>query len=534
MLARDLPFHQMFASVVRPVVSEEKDRLLAIASMDELAKFIPNIDVSRNIDLLPIAFDACVINRGNKNGDIMNTEIGLATYKTFIHKFIDTEHNRKKVIGVILSASLSEFGTNKILTEEDVRGTDKPFNITLGGVLWKAVNSDLCDLVEESNDPDSDNYMKASASWELGFSGYDVVEFEPGEKEISKGKIISDPEFIKKIDKYLKANGGSGVKDNKSYYRLPNQDVVAMGIGLTEKPAAEVQGIAVKVDEKKDAKASESFAVEDVNKKNIITKEESISQTPEINVKRERTSFMKITAITDITDENLKQCSASVITEFIQSELKKASDTFATEKQQQATAAEKAQKSADELGKKLSEMHASLETLVKEKQERERVDAFNARMSETVASYELPAEVAAVIADDLKNLASAEAYASWKTKAETLLKPYSKVALAAAKKAKADEEAEAKAKKDKEDAEAKAALEKKGDKKDDKEGDKDGDDKKKDAKASTEAIASVVETALDNADKEKGGLPNGSSAAAPNLKEKFKTAFAEENFVIKK
>jgi len=529
MSPKELPFHNIFASVIRPVVSEEKDKLLAIASMDELSKFVPNIDTLRNIDLLPVAFDACVVNRGNKNGDIINTEIALATYKTFINKFIDTEHNRQKVIGVILTASLSEFHTNKILTEDDVRGKDIPFNITLGGVLWRAVNGDLCDLVEDSSDQDSDNYRKVSASWELGFSGYDVVELEPGDKNLSEGKIIKDPEFLKKIDKYLKSSGGSGCKDNKNYYRMPNENVIAMGIGLTEKPAAEVKGIATNVDQKEPEAKAESVASEDLNKKNITTIAESISQTQQINVKRERTAIMKINSITDITDENLKQCSASAVAEFIQSELSKASKTFTEEKAQQAQAAQQVQATAQELNKKLDEMKASLDAMAKEKADRDKVDAFNTRMSETVASYELPDEVATIVADDLKNISTAEAYASWKTKAETLLKPYSKSAIAAAKKAKADmDEAEAsKKKKDMEDAEAKVKADK--DAADKAANDKDG---KKGANASTEAIASAVEGALDNANVTKGGLPNSSSAVAQGLKEKFKTAFAEEGFII--
>jgi hypothetical protein len=535
MLARDLPFHQIFSSIVRPVVSEEKDKLLAIASMDELSKFIPAIDVSRNIDLLPIAFDACVVNRGNKNGDMIDTDTGLATYKTFIHKFIDTEHNRQKVIGVILTASLSEFGTNKLLTEDDVKGSDKPFNITLGGVLWKAVNGDLCDLVEDSNDPDSDNYRKVSASWELGFSGYSVVELEQGEKSLSKGKVITDPDFIKKIEKYLKCFGGSGVKDGKSYYRMPNENVIAMGIGLTEKPAAEVQGIAVNTDAKPALAEAALENTEASVEKNNNAKAEIISQSQENNVKRERESNMKITSIADITDESLKQCSASVVTDFIKSELQKANDTFITEKANQATAAQKLQETTQSLAAKLDEMKASLEALAKEKADRERVDAFNSRMSEIVASYELPDDVSKIVVEEIKGLGTAEAYAAWQTKAATLFKPYSKTAIAAAKQAKADEEAEAKKKED----EAKAKFvpfEKKGDKKDDKEGDKDGDDKKddkkKDAKAS-EAIASVVDAAIDNADKKDAGLPNSTSAVAQGLKEKFKNAFASENFVIK-
>ncbi len=549
MLAKEYPYRQIFASAVKPLVSEEKDRMLAIASMQELSTFVPYIDTEKNIDLLPIAFDACVINRVNKNGDLIDTNIALATYKSFINKFIDTEHNRQKVIGVILSASLSEFGSNRLLREEDVVGKDIPFNITLGGVLWRAVNGDLCDLVEEANDPTSDNYMNVSASWELGFSDYKILELEKGEKNLSQGVVIMYPELIHKVKKYLKCYGGSGVYDGKSYSRMPCENVIAMGVGLTEKPAAEVRGIALKLEEPAEVSQPEEPILAS-NTTNNINNSQIISQNVEYNVKRERESNMKITSIADITDENLKQCSASVIAEFISSELRKANEAYSAEKHEQATANQNLKASTEALSKTVQEMQASLENLQKEKVAREKVDAFNARMEEVIASYELPEDVTKVVAVDLANISSAEAFASWKERAEILLKAYSKTALAAAKAAKCkadDEEMEAKKAKAAAD-EAEAAKKKASDKnnvddiaKADDEDANDGtadaskkkkNDKKKDDKK--EAIASAVEGALDNADKKDKGLPNSSSSASPGLKEKYATAFAEENFVIKK
>ena len=83
---KNLPFKQSFSSIIKPVVSKEKDELLAIASLNELSHFIPNIDTDQHIDLLPIAFNACVVNRVNKNGDVINTDTALAIYKNFINK----------------------------------------------------------------------------------------------------------------------------------------------------------------------------------------------------------------------------------------------------------------------------------------------------------------------------------------------------------------------------------------------------------------------------------------------------------------
>ena len=55
------------------------------------------------MDLLPVAFNACVVNRVNKNGDVINTATALDICKNFINKPINVEHNRSNIVGVILS-----------------------------------------------------------------------------------------------------------------------------------------------------------------------------------------------------------------------------------------------------------------------------------------------------------------------------------------------------------------------------------------------------------------------------------------------
>ena len=49
-----------FSSILKPLVSEEKDKYLALASLMEVGNFIPNIDTEKNVDLLPVAFNAAV------------------------------------------------------------------------------------------------------------------------------------------------------------------------------------------------------------------------------------------------------------------------------------------------------------------------------------------------------------------------------------------------------------------------------------------------------------------------------------------
>ena len=83
------------SAVVKPIVSFEKDRLLAMASLNELQKYIPNIDTAKNVDLLPIAFNAFVANRVNKNDDVSNGITSVSLAKLFVNKPINIENNYK-------------------------------------------------------------------------------------------------------------------------------------------------------------------------------------------------------------------------------------------------------------------------------------------------------------------------------------------------------------------------------------------------------------------------------------------------------
>ena len=133
---KEFKYKTIFSSTIKPLVSEEKDKYLAMASILDIGDFIPDVDTGKDIDLLPVAFNACVANRVNKNGDVVDSKTAMSMYKNFVNKPINLEHKRDRVVGVILAAGFSEFGTDKPLNEKDIEGDD-PFNITLGGVIWK-------------------------------------------------------------------------------------------------------------------------------------------------------------------------------------------------------------------------------------------------------------------------------------------------------------------------------------------------------------------------------------------------------------
>tara|TARA_Y100000310_G_scaffold254_1_gene340 strand:- start:18384 stop:19886 length:1503 start_codon:yes stop_codon:yes gene_type:complete len=497
MTQKDLKYKTVFSSTIRPLVSEERDKYLALASLADVGDFIPDIDAEENIDLLPIAFNACVVNRVNKNGDVIDASTASKIYENFINKPINIEHNRDKVVGVILTAGFSEFGTDTVLTKEQISDNSTPFNITLGGVFWKVVNSELADLIEESSDPTSENYMTISASWELGFSDFNIILLDIDEKNIENGQIISEKEAIEEIQEHLKAFGGNGcIGDDKKAYRQVIGEVVPLGIGLTDSPAADVKGVATEVT--KEAEKEEEFLVKSAKENN------NISQDPKRDViPKEKSIIMKIKSVNDITDDLLKTVEATVVSDFIEEELKHASEKFNTEKtklQDELTEArnerETLSKDHEELKSKLEEVEKSLADLEKEKKQREAEAKFNERMALLDEEYELNDEDREVLASDIKDM-NEEDFVSFQKKISILLKNKTKAYIEAEESKKAEELKSAE--------EAKASEE-------------------------SEKEEVVVETAVDEADKENDEIPNSIQAEEETLLEKYKKAFSIDQF----
>ncbi len=262
---------------------------------------------------------------------------------------------------------------------------------------------------------------------------------------------------------------------------------------MTKKPAADVVGIAVNKDEIK----TEASQKEEI--KNNNTKTENLS----VNV--ERKQFMKLTSIKDITEESVKSITASAISEFISTEILSKSEEWAKDKKslesviaQANSLTEKTKADFEKVQKELATVQATVDSLNKEKADREKVETFNSRMNEISAAYELDEELQSAVVEEVKAIASDEDFGKWKKKASILFKGFAK----------------------------KKVLPE-----DKKDGGKDDDMEDKNGKVKT-AKASVVDDAIDNGKKEKGDLPN-STSTEPTLKEKWAKAFDKDNFEIK-
>ena len=503
----DFKYKTSFSAVVRSLVAEEKAMYLSLASLANIGDFIPDVDTDKDFDLLPIAFNSFVANRINKNGDVVDTETALSIAEHFVNKPINIEHDRKKVIGAVLVAGFSEFGSDKPLDREKVKDTSGPFNVTLGGVLWRVVNDDVTDLVEEASDPSSELYQRISASWELGFNEFNVAIMEAGEKNLENATIVTDKDKVNELKDHLRANGGDGTtEDGKSVYRQVIANVVPLGIGLTESPAADVKGIATMGEKILPVLEEEKAENQEEPEEGVF--EENSSQELKNNVIENKDStIMEIKSLKDINDESLKEVSASQVTDFIEDELEKACDKFSEEK----GAVEAALKSAEEdqaklnddhqeLQKELEKVQEAVKTLSEEKAERERLEQFNTRMAALDEEYKLSDEEREVLAKDIKEL-DEESFSAYSDKLAILLRDKTKKAEAEAIEA---EEAKIEAEK----------IE----------------------KTTVEEISTeeVVEEAVSEAQEESDAtISNTTNPEEPSVYDKYKEAFSSEGFQIK-
>ena len=471
---KEFKYKTSFSSVIKPVVSKDRNLQLAQASLEQLRNFIPNVDLENNYDLLGVAFPLFNVNLFNRNDDGVDTSFALQIYKSFVNKFINISHKRDVCVGTILSAHITEYGTDKPLTEEEIKDTEDIFNITVGGVLWRTVNEDLAELIEDSNSVLDENFDKIKASFEVGFTDYKLVKCPANSRALADGVIIEDTDEIEKLSKSLKAFGGTGkLKDGSRVFRLLSGEGLGLGGAITESPAAFLNAIAVP-EINTDIKEEEGDAKGTIeNKKKLVTLIKSradnlfsledaldrvgqmaedvdtkiISHLQTSNVINDKNSnnpnlrkTMKITNIKDITDDLLKEVTASSLVDFVETELKVASEKFAKEKLEKETLAQELQKKHDELiktheslNKDLETLKASLQKLENEKIAKEKQEKFTVRMASFEDKFELTQEELAVVGSQIKDLDD-EQYKSVEANLHILLKNKDKQVVAESKK----------------------------------------------------------------------------------------------------
>jgi hypothetical protein len=520
----------------------DKDQFdISKASLEPLKEFIPkDVDLERNIDLLGVAFNAAVVNLFNKNGDGIESSMAVAIKDYFIHKPTNIEHNKKRVVGHIVRAGFTTFGENSIMSEEEALEEFGPFNLALGAVVYKTVDSSFAEMVESSVDPESDLYQAVSASWEIGFNDYYIALGSPNLKE---AEVVTDKSKIKELSQYLKSNDGEGVLDDGTpVYRLVVGDIYPLGIGFTSNPAAKVKGI-VTADSKK--KETEPVAGEEVEKiefgskieimpdvflENYRKNENNISQTDKRTVINNNNEFDMETKnlINDIRDmleaqasEQYSEEAVANIAKVVGDVIKEKSEQYEQEKQaalEEKTKAEELEQETKaqftELQEKLTETEQKLEEVTKTQEEQASQQRFDLRMGTVDEAYELSDEDREILAKEVIQLDQAdESFASYQEKLSVMWSHKNKEQIAEQEKA-FQEKVEAEVAKRVGDKESQAS---------DASAEVQADDERSDEEVLDKVEA--VETDITNNNGE-------SSSEEENLREQFLKTFTRENVTI--
>jgi len=516
----------------------KEEGFISEASLEQLKSLVPeDIDFEKNIDLIGVAFNAAVINQFNKNDDGIDTKTAVAIKDYFIHKPTNIEHNKKKIVGHIVSSGFSRMYNDEILSSigEDV---NQPFNLALGAVVYSAANKEFAELVLRSVDAEDEMYQAVSASWELGFNEYVLAA---GSKDLSEAEIISDKSHVQELSQYLKAFDGEGkMKDGTPLYRLVVGEVYPLGIGFTANPAANVKGVYVHEDKKKDneevdEKIESAERIEVDNKKNFLKNKKNISQNETLHVntsinnistmeKKELLEDFKAILEEKMPGHEFTQETVANVGRVIGDAIRSKSEQYEKEllaleeEKAKFAEAEKALKTdLEDLKSKLEAAEAQVSSLSEEIESRKSEETFNARMEEVDANYELSEEDRKVLVSEIEALDLSDAsFEEYKSKLAVMWAHKNKEYLAEQEKT-FNERVEAEIQKRLQTSKASET------------------EVQEEAQAETEEVEEVEEV-LENAVAEEEVVSNNNTSSAVeelSLREKFAQAFARENVQIK-
>ena len=528
--------------------SEVLDKKLNIssASIEKLKSLIPeSIDLEKNIDLLGVAFNAAVVNKFNKNGDGIDAENAIAIKDYFINKPANIEHDRQNIVGHIVSSSFSSYNNNNLLTNQEVREMNGPFNIALSAVVYRAVNPDFVELLEMAGDPEDPFYQKISTSWEIGFNEYSIAM--GGGNDLGNLRIIDNPEEVEDLSKYLKANGGSGQSENgENVYRLITGEIFPLGIGFTSNPAADVKGVAVEQNyyplETQEEYEDDANNISQNKTKNVIDIKGDKIMEPNNSILEQLEGFLG----DQISNKKFSDEAVATVTKIVNDAILEKNQEFLVEKDQLTTLNEelesakaefedKAVKASEEVDLLKQELESATEQLkeIKATQEAQEAAArFDLRMDSINESYQLSEDDSKIVAQEIKDLdETEETFATYQEKLSIVWKDKNKEVIAKREEElnqKIEEEvqkrieslAQARASETAEDAQETVEA-----------------TEVDEATEATEESEEVSEEALENAEAktEEIALNNNaeSSESETSLRDKFKQAFHKENITIK-
>lgn len=511
--------------------------LLSKASLDELKKLSPNIDVENNPDLLGVSFNLAVPNMINNNGDGISGATASKIAKRFLHKYLNIEHNKKRVVGHITNYSFNDFKDNKFMSDDEAAQTLDPIYLSVAGVIYRTVDKSFTSLMLRNSDKNDKFNNAISASWEIGFSSYYLAI---GSQSLKEAEIVTDAAQVQELSQFLKAKGGSGkMNDGTPIYRLIVGEIYPLGGGFTTNPAAQVNGVvAFDNDASISLKDSEDDKEDDKEEENqdIETEKSSADFQQEVaafltNKKSNSISVIKnVKNINHMDLEKLiselksallekkfgEEAVASMTSQFVDA-IKQKDAEYRESLSAEKNAKEQAEKlyketvaSVESIKSELSKTQEELNQIKKVQAEEQALARQNARVAELDSAFDLSDEDRKLVIGEVQALdASEEAFASYKEKFNVVWKHKNKEAIKAQQaeiEKKISEQVEARLK---EVSKASTVT----------------------AEVKVEEQKPDVDAALESA-KATNTAPDSKISGEPSLREKFAKAFSRENISV--
>jgi len=514
----------------------DKDFQISKASLDELKKLSPNIDIENNPDLLGVSFNLAVPNMINNNGDGISGATASKIAKRFLHKYLNIEHNKKRVVGHITNYSFNKLGTNEFITEEQAAQTLDPIYLSVAGVIYRTVDKSFTSLMLRNSDKNDKFNNSISASWEIGFSTYYLAI---GSQSLKEAEIVTDSAQIQELSQFLKAKGGSGkMNDGTPIYRLIVGEIYPLGGGFTTNPAAQVNGV-VSFEDKAtiSLKDSEDEENEEMDENQDLETEEALADfTEEVSAflrNKKSNSILGIKNVKNINHMDLEkliselksallekkfgeEAVASMTSQFAEA-IKQKDAEYRESLNAEKTAKEEAEKlyketvaSVEQMKSELSKAQEELNKIKEVQAQEQALARQNARVAELDAAFDLSDEDRKVIIAEVQSLdVSDESFASYKEKFNVIWKHKNKDFIKAQQdeiEKKISEQVEARLKEV-----SKASVETTEPAKEEKKAD--------------------VDAALENA-KATNTAPDSKLSVETTLREKFAKAFSRENISV--
>jgi len=424
-------FKTEWRSNITAIKEEEYDKYhISKASMlkeAQASSLIPeNFAPWDNIDIMPILMSIAIVNKFNDNDDAVPSMGAAKMLPKFPHKPINIEHQKNIIVGHLVRAGFAEYEPAFAVGDPlDYINRSDSFYISGLGFIYRSVFPELAEAIARASDPYDDTYNAYAASWEVAFSSYDVAV---GDGElIQDTRIVTadDPQF-QSLSAMLKFNGGSGkTHKGEKVRRVLRGEKIPVGLGLTENPAAAVEGI---------------YALASISDEKISENKETDVTDNETNIAMDKEEFDKFKKeVSDMissiaSKDGSSDSPAQEVFEKLNTLFEEKGKDWKSQSDQHSEDMKNTQAALKQLEDQLKDAKDTINKFQDDISVRDAADKLNTRMATIASQFALEEAEEAIVAKEVQGLpADDEAFASYLEKVKVVFAHRNKEAIAAAK-----------------------------------------------------------------------------------------------------